>query len=223
MQYTLNVYGQKTKFKKDDRFSKKGNWSTASDTRINKKSVARRLTGRNKGIFSRMSLKQKVYIAITLLILGYFCTTLRIQTHPFSKSETPVAHADDNPLPEFPKDFVSADMPKDYVEPQVAETNAFNQLVSNESEKEAGRINPDSLACGIGQAYPCTKLYTYATKSWILKNKVVVNGNWYLPNPDRQYEINWTFDYIAQRYGNAVNALTFWETTSVKLTGKHWY
>lgn len=113
--------------------------------------------------------------------------------------------------------FESADMPRDTIS-RDGRDYAFDELMQKESGYEAGRLNPKSLACGVGQAYPCTKLYPYATRSWILKNKIVKDGKWYLPNPDRAYEIEWAKKYIANRYGTAQKALDFWNSQY-----PHWY
>ena len=85
------------------------------DARIGK-SVVKRHTKAKRSIFSGMSLKQKAYIAIALLILGWFVTTLRVQGHPFAQAPATVAQASDEThlQTNMPKDYVSADMPANY-------------------------------------------------------------------------------------------------------------
>ena len=69
---------------------------------------------------------------------------------------------------------------------------AIDALISHESGWIVGRMNTGgSGACGLGQALPCSKMgaaYGSATG-----------------------EIQWTYDYIAQRYGNPSNAWSFWQ------------
>lgn len=95
---------------------------------------------------------------------------------------------------------------------------AFDKLIGNESGWMAGRLNKSSLACSIGQSLPCTKIYPEATKEWIMANKVEIDGRWYLPNPDSKKEVDWTIDYVKNRYGNPTSALNFWLSKS-----PHWY
>lgn len=89
------------------------------------------------------------------------------------------------------------------------EDGAFFELIRRESNWEAGRINKNSFACGLGQALPCTKIYPEMTKEKILEIKVERDGKWYLPEPDFDKELQWTKDYIKDRYGTADNALLF--------------
>jgi hypothetical protein len=63
------------------------------------------------------------------------------------------------------------------------------ELISRESSLNNFAINPKSGACGLGQAYPCSKM------------------NCTLDNVDCQ--IDWIHNYISNRYGNVKNALDF--------------
>lgn len=89
-------------------------------------------------------------------------------------------------------------------------------LISKESGCEPGRLNKSSLACGIPQSLPCTKLYPYATKAWIMANKVERNGRWYLPTPEPVRELTWMKDYVANRY-------TTWARARVFHSSNNWY
>ena len=79
-------------------------------------------------------------------------------------------------------------------------------LIGKESGCEPGRLNKSSLACGIPQSLPCIKLYPYATKEWIVANKVERNGKWYLPTPEPVRELVWMKAYVANRYTTWANA-----------------
>ncbi len=82
-------------------------------------------------------------------------------------------------------------------------------LISRESGGGAGRLNKNSLACGIPQALPCTKLYPEMTKAKISEVKIIVDGKWYLPSPDWRREVEWMVNYIAERYQSPKAALSF--------------
>jgi len=101
--------------------------------------------------------------------------------------------------------------------PQIIDKD-FETLMFYESGNEFGRINKHSLACGIGQAEPCTKLYSYATKEWIRQNKIIKTigkeERWYIPNPDYESELEFFHQYIATRYKTSSNALNFWKNNN---------
>ena len=101
-------------------------------------------------------------------------------------------------------------------------------IIGAESGGMAGRLNKSSGACGVPQALPCTKIYSYATKEWIfgVKDKetgewispphyVTDNqGRWFLPNPDPTLELAWTEQYMKDRYGTWERAYWFWTVGS---------
>lgn len=89
-------------------------------------------------------------------------------------------------------------------------------LIGKESGCEPGRLNKSSLACGIPQSLPCTKLYPYATKEWIMANKVERNGKWYLPTPEPVRELVWMKTYVANRY-------TTWSSARAWHRSHNWY
>jgi len=89
-------------------------------------------------------------------------------------------------------------------------------LIGKESGCEPGRLNKSSLACGIPQSLPCTKLYPYATKEWITANKVERNGKWYLPTPEPVRELVWMKAYVANRY-------TTWSSARAWHRAHNWY
>lgn len=89
-------------------------------------------------------------------------------------------------------------------------------LIGKESGCEPGRLNKSSLACGIAQALPCTKLYPHATKEWIRANAVTRNGKLYLPNPDPVHELKWMKAYVANRY-------TTWSAARAWHRSHNWY
>lgn len=79
----------------------------------------------------------------------------------------------------------------------------YNNLVKlwqKESGWNAKAKNKHSGACGIGQAYPCSKMRKYG-KDYKTNCKV---------------QINWGLDYIKGRYKNPTKAWRFWQN-------KHWY
>lgn len=108
---------------------------------------------------------------------------------------------------------------------------SFKQLAGNESGFQPGRLNKSSLACGIPQALPCSKLYPEMDKQTIRETKVHVGNKWYLANPDAERELKWMVNYIRDRYGSPAKALHFWKviapTTDIngdeKADGKHYY
>lgn len=63
------------------------------------------------------------------------------------------------------------------------------ELISRESSLNPGAINRSSLACGLGQALPCSKM------------------NCSLSDVDCQ--LTWVKSYVTGRYGNVSNALLF--------------
>ena len=89
------------------------------------------------------------------------------------------------------------------------ENGAFFELIRRESNWEAGRINKNSFACGLGQALPCTKIYPDMTKEKMREVLVEREGKWYLPEPDYDLELQWAKDYILDRYGTDEEALRF--------------
>ena len=96
------------------------------------------------------------------------------------------------------------DNPKDYAKSKLGdEYPAFEELIQNESGWKVGNVNKKSGACGLGQAYPCSK-YTGEL------------GNY-------KQEVDWAISYIQNRYETPTKALTFWKYTSVLLKGRHWY
>lgn len=66
---------------------------------------------------------------------------------------------------------------------------AFDSIVQRESGWVVGNRNGSSGACGLGQAYPCSKL-----------------GDGY---GNAEAELNWTINYIASRYSTPEKALSF--------------
>lgn len=85
-------------------------------------------------------------------------------------------------------------------------------IIGAESGGIPGRLNKSSLACGIPQALPCTKLYPHATKEWIRENYIVdEQGRWILPDPNPEYELAWMEQYVLERYGTWEKAYLFWK------------
>lgn len=74
---------------------------------------------------------------------------------------------------------------------------ALEELWHYESGWNPNAKNPSSGACGIVQAWPCSKI----------------------PNPsDVHSQIDWGITYIADRYGSPASALAFWHSQY-----PHWY
>jgi hypothetical protein len=69
--------------------------------------------------------------------------------------------------------------------------SAIDELIAHESGWIVGQWNTSgSGACGLGQALPCSKMGSaYGSPAG---------------------EIDWTYNYIANRYGNPSNAWAFW-------------
>lgn len=237
MEYVIkHNYGSRSfssKVRRDDRFKKKITViDGGSDPRIRQSRKAVRRSGGNKGnLFSRIQRTLAVGFCFTLLTASIYMSNAIAKQNNTPGAEAVTAQQDEEPnstRDSFPREYASADIPRGYVDPSIAEEKSFVDLMINESGFEAGRVNKSSLACGVGQAWPCTKLYPHATKEWILKNKIIKTmpdgtTKWYLPNSDKSSEIQWARDYIKNRYTTAKSALYFWEVTSVEKTGQHWY
>lgn len=73
----------------------------------------------------------------------------------------------------------------------IAQTEATNKLILKESGCNPRAVNPSSGACGIPQAYPCSKL---------------PNG----VNTDPVTQLRWMDTYVKGRYGSWDNALSTW-------------
>lgn len=73
----------------------------------------------------------------------------------------------------------------------IADTEATRKLILKESGCNPRAVNPSSGACGIPQAYPCSKL---------------PNG----VNTDPVTQLKWMQNYVNQRYGSWDNALSTW-------------
>lgn len=78
--------------------------------------------------------------------------------------------------------------------------NAIIKIVYKESNWNANSVNKSSGACGLFQAYPCSKMES-AGKDYRTNYKT---------------QIKWGFDYIKSRYGTPTNAWKFW-------LEHHWY
>lgn len=77
---------------------------------------------------------------------------------------------------------------------------AIVQIVNRESSFNPYAVNKKSKACGLFQAYPCSKM--------------VIFGNDYRTN--YKVQVAWGFYYIKDRYGTPSNAWNFWQS-------HHWY
>ncbi len=99
---------------------------------------------------------------------------------------------------------------------------AMDKLIANESGYIPGRLNKSSLACGLAQSLPCTKLYPGMNKELIRQTKatVIVNNQtyWVLANPDPERELRWMLEYVRTSYGTPSNALHKWSSRN-----PHWY
>lgn len=82
----------------------------------------------------------------------------------------------------------------------IPNTHATNTLINNESGCRFNAVNPSSGACGIPQAYPCSKLPCPLNESGAV------------------CQLTWMKNYVEQRYGTWENALSFWYSQS-----PHWY
>lgn len=67
------------------------------------------------------------------------------------------------------------------------EFSAFDSIISQESGWRTSAVNPSSGACGIPQAYPCSKI----------------------AGLDATGQINWAIDYMVSRYGSISKAAAF--------------
>lgn len=77
---------------------------------------------------------------------------------------------------------------------------AIAQIVNRESSFNPYAKNKKSGACGLFQAYPCSKM--------------VIFGNDYRTN--YKVQVAWGFYYIKDRYGTPSQAWSFWQS-------HHWY
>ncbi len=71
--------------------------------------------------------------------------------------------------------------------------DALYSLWSHESNFNATSVNASSGACGIPQAYPCSKLPGFSPMSV-------------------EAQVNWGLDYIAKRYGTPASAWAYWQS-----------
>jgi len=176
-----------------------------------KKSTRKRPSAKQGINWKRVKLTLKVIIA--LIVFSWICSHLEYRP---PVKPVPVVEAKEQEW-QFPKEYRSADMPgRDVMDRE--KSNALEKLIQNESSGEPGRLNPNSYACGIGQAWPCTKMYPHATKEWINKNKFQKNGKWYIPTQGYDFELEWMKECIRARYGTPEKALKFWESQK-----PHWY
>ena len=81
-----------------------------------------------------------------------------------------------------------------------ADYQALVLLVNRESSWNPYAINKKSKACGLFQAYPCSKMAKYG-KDYRTNYKV---------------QVTWGMDYIKNRYKTPSNAWSFWQS-------HHWY
>lgn len=77
---------------------------------------------------------------------------------------------------------------------------AIVQIVNRESSFNPYAVNKKSKACGLFQAYPCSKMAKY--------------GSDYRTN--YKVQVAWGMDYIKARYGSPSQAWNFWQS-------HHWY
>ena len=77
---------------------------------------------------------------------------------------------------------------------------AIVQIVNRESNFNPYAVNKKSKACGLFQAYPCSKMAKYG-KDYRTNYKV---------------QVAWGMDYIKNRYKTPSNAWSFWQS-------HHWY
>lgn len=81
-----------------------------------------------------------------------------------------------------------------------SEWYALNQIVIHESSWNPYSVNKKSGACGLFQAYKCSKMKNY--------------GSDYKTN--YKVQANWGLDYIKARYGSPSQAWSFWQK-------HHWF
>lgn len=81
-----------------------------------------------------------------------------------------------------------------------ADYQALVLLVNRESSWNPYAVNKKSGACGLFQAYPCSKMAKYG-KDYRTNYKV---------------QVAWGMDYIKNRYGTPQKAWSFWQS-------HHWY
>lgn len=74
----------------------------------------------------------------------------------------------------------------------ISHTAASDKLILNESGCRTWAVNPKSGACGIPQAYPCSKLKCP------------------LDNSGGVCQLKWMQQYVTERYGTWEKALAFW-------------
>lgn len=118
---------------------------------------------------------------------------------------------------------IPASVISNYARSKVANEDwaCLQKLWGSESGWEAGRLNPSSLAVGIPQALPPSKIYP----DFPNMERTTRNGKLYLVNPDYKREIDWGLNYIKSRYKSPCLAYNFW-LSKAPINGKiygHWY
>lgn len=86
----------------------------------------------------------------------------------------------------------------------IPNTHATRTLINNESGCRTSAINPSSGACGIPQAYPCSKLPCPLNDSGAV------------------CQLQWMDNYVKNRYGSWENALAKWHSRCGSAQGC-WY
>jgi hypothetical protein len=93
---------------------------------------------------------------------------------------------------QVPKAYASSSCAEWMAQAGIASTTATNKLILKESNCRPHAINPSSGACGIPQAYPCSKLQCPLNESGAV------------------CQLQWMDRYVKNRYGSWDNALATW-------------
>ena len=119
-------------------------------------------------------------------------------------------------LPPFPKgNPTPQEQPKKVVQsvykPQMTESEALEWIISREGG--ATSVNKSSLACGLAQSLPCSKILTYAGVDLSKYNLNTYAGvKAAISTVPAEVQRAWMVKYCIRRYGSVVGAVAFWRS-----------
>jgi len=91
----------------------------------------------------------------------------------------------------------------------MTETEALNWIISREGG--ATSVNTSSLACGLAQSLPCSKVLTFAGVDLTKFNLNTYEGvKAAISTVPAETQREWMRQYCVRRYGSVINAVAFW-------------
>jgi hypothetical protein len=98
---------------------------------------------------------------------------------------------------------------------KMTEAEALNWIIKREGG--ATSVNRSSLACGLAQSLPCSKILTYAGVDLSKYDLTTYNGvKAAISTVPAEVQRAWMLQYCVRRYGSVVKAVAFWQQN-------HWY